>query len=259
MDWIPNKLMGSIRPLQSGYCLCIDKMLNKRKTIILKQKYSSEEEALQARIEYNKQHGLSKNDYRYVDEAKTVVEMKLTKNQVMRFDATDLPIALKYTWRADSRKSGKYYASCGSLQFTHRILNQPQLHYVQHLSGDTLDNRRANLRVVQQPHRGGSRICLSATDSSSSSSGDTSRYTSLESLLRQIIVDQARQHEVVLAQINKLRRKLDKVSRRDNNNNNKKRQKVDHESAALQAVEQLVATTQSDCITPLATSNLHDT
>ena len=78
--------------------------------------------------------------------------INLTKNQVTVVDDDDYPNLNKYKWYTAT--SGKYlYAgiktSDGKLVLMHRqIMGFPSYVYIDHIDGDGLNNRRSNLRLV---------------------------------------------------------------------------------------------------------------
>ena len=85
-------------------------------------------------------------------------EIQLTQNRVALVDAEDFDIVNPYSWHVcNIRNSNLRYAGCmvrnGDKQVTflmHRmILNTPKGTEVDHINGDGLDNRRANLRVCK--------------------------------------------------------------------------------------------------------------
>lgn len=81
----------------------------------------------------------------------------LTKGQFMLIDDADAPLLLKWKWQARSNGGGKWYA-CRNWEgakgvtgriYVHRLLlNAPDGLDVDHANGDSLDNRRCNLRVA---------------------------------------------------------------------------------------------------------------
>ena len=64
-------------------------------------------------------------------------------------DEADLPLVQRYSWRIKfSKDGGRKYAQGPSGYFMHRmILNAPRGAQVDHINGNSLDNRRANLRL----------------------------------------------------------------------------------------------------------------
>jgi hypothetical protein len=79
--------------------------------------------------------------------------LPLTKNKFTLVDTEDLPLLCKNTWFAISKPA---YAACcyrvnkkNKTFYLHRVLlNAPDNLEVDHINGDTLDNRKVNLRVV---------------------------------------------------------------------------------------------------------------
>lgn len=95
---------------------------------------------------------MTKNDWRYMNDEKTVVEMKLTRGKTMQFDADDFAKASQYTWCTDPCGGIGYAATevAGKkLLFHHLVIGKPSKPLVvDHIDGNTLDNRKCNLRFV---------------------------------------------------------------------------------------------------------------
>lgn len=88
-----------------------------------------------------------------MDNGDGTATLPLTKGMVSIIDATDIPLVSQRMWHA-SKSANAFYARGvahnvrGSIQL-HRFLLNPLPHLqVDHINGDTLDNRRCNLRVV---------------------------------------------------------------------------------------------------------------
>lgn len=61
----------------------------------------------------------------------------------------DVNEVAKYRWNPNTTKQGKTYMKNKKLGYLHRFLmNSPEGLVVDHINGDSLDNRRCNLRVV---------------------------------------------------------------------------------------------------------------
>lgn len=61
----------------------------------------------------------------------------------------DVNEVAKYRWNPNTTNQGKTYMKNKKLGYLHRFLmNSPEGRVVDHISGDSLDNRRSNLRVV---------------------------------------------------------------------------------------------------------------
>lgn len=64
--------------------------------------------------------------------------------QEFKFDIDDLPLVKKYHWHINTRG----YVISNTLEYLHRIVMKPPLNkVVDHINGDTLDNRKCNLRI----------------------------------------------------------------------------------------------------------------
>ena len=77
------------------------------------------------------------------------VYIKDTNGTVFIIDESDLSLVSKYTWLASVTTKGKTYVRCSYLKESlHRfLLDPPKDKVVDHINGNTLDNRRSNLRV----------------------------------------------------------------------------------------------------------------
>lgn len=86
------------------------------------------------------------------------VEVPLTKGRVAKIDRQDMLIIGRWCWMVHQGSKGREYASRsqrsngkGGTILMHRwIMEPPPGMVVDHINGDTLDNRRVNLRVCTQ-------------------------------------------------------------------------------------------------------------
>jgi hypothetical protein len=85
-----------------------------------------------------------------------MAEIQLTQGQTAIIDDEDIALTRKYKWCVQKVKSGDYYAITNyrdengkkARLYLHRLLmNPPEGLVVDHKDGNTLDNRRSNLRV----------------------------------------------------------------------------------------------------------------
>lgn len=88
-----------------------------------------------------------------------VKEIPLTQGKVALVDDEDYERINQYKWHAHERKSGGYYARRLSIGiYMHRfIMNAKQGEEVDHINGNTLDNRKCNLRMVTHAQNGRNR------------------------------------------------------------------------------------------------------
>lgn len=73
----------------------------------------------------------------------------LSRGQETVVDASDLPLIKRFSWHATPNVMGGFYAATSGPLYLHRLLmGSPPGLKVDHRNHDTLDNRRANLRIV---------------------------------------------------------------------------------------------------------------
>jgi hypothetical protein len=74
----------------------------------------------------------------------------LTRGKVAKIDDDDFDRVSQYKWHANFNSSTRIYAchSLKKLRMHRLIMDAPQDLFVDHINGDTLDNRKANLRLV---------------------------------------------------------------------------------------------------------------
>jgi hypothetical protein len=88
----------------------------------------------------------------------------LTRGNVAVVDSADYETLIKHKWYSnDSRKNpGKFYAftkiRCKEFSMHRMLTDAPDGLEVDHINGDTLDNRRANLRLVTRAQNQWNRI-----------------------------------------------------------------------------------------------------
>jgi hypothetical protein len=94
------------------------------------------------------------NNISYLDD--NTVEIYLNDQEILRLDTEDLPILLTTPWYTGASRAGGYcYVKTtygadgrkGQTRYLHREIVVTDLQ-VDHINGDTLDNRRCNLRPV---------------------------------------------------------------------------------------------------------------
>jgi hypothetical protein len=78
------------------------------------------------------------------------IEIPLTQGRTSKIDRSDLNAVAHYNWCSSSHTGKKYAVSRidGKVRYLHRFLfGFPARVHVDHINGDTLDNRRENLRL----------------------------------------------------------------------------------------------------------------
>lgn len=92
------------------------------------------------------------------------VSIPLTQNKFALIDEDDLALVSPYRWRVlKGKKAKKLYAYTGgypgvpALAMHRLIMNAPTDRDVDHINGDSLDNRRSNLRVATESENGANR------------------------------------------------------------------------------------------------------
>lgn len=85
------------------------------------------------------------------------VRIPLSKGKFALIDEEDLPLVSRHSWYANQTSAGIWYAFAGyqdeygrtrQLALHRFLLDPPSALEVDHINGDGLDNRRANLRVA---------------------------------------------------------------------------------------------------------------
>lgn len=74
--------------------------------------------------------------------------VSLTQGHEAQIDIGDVPLVSQYSWHVVPHPVGGFYARCSPHGYMHRLITgAPKGKDVDHVNHDTLDNRRANLRV----------------------------------------------------------------------------------------------------------------
>jgi hypothetical protein len=88
-----------------------------------------------------------KNLWRYTDETMEFIEMGLTRGYKTIFDSRVLSLVEKYTWNAHTTEDGHVYVTAGARAvLLHRHVTQTSCEAVDHIDGDTMNNRLVNLK-----------------------------------------------------------------------------------------------------------------
>ena len=77
-------------------------------------------------------------------------EIPLTKNFVALVDDEDYEKLTTHRWKANVMPSGQVYAMRSGLKMHRVVVAAPKGMVVDHISGNTLDNRKENLRICEQ-------------------------------------------------------------------------------------------------------------
>lgn len=85
----------------------------------------------------------------YIENTKLI---PLTQGKFAIVDADDYEFLMQWRWFAENSKKNRYYARANikakKIRLHRLILNDPQGFQIDHINGDTLDNRRCNLRIA---------------------------------------------------------------------------------------------------------------
>jgi len=91
-----------------------------------------------------------RNNYKLIDNI--TAELWLTRGHICLVDVKDLPLLANYRWFANVNNRGRIDAMTviqrKLVPISRFILNCPSGLVVDHINGNTLDNRRKNLRIV---------------------------------------------------------------------------------------------------------------
>lgn len=149
--WSYGKPRGSIKEQPTAYLVVMSPPNEKQTTTYFRfREYKNKEEALVKAKEYMKQqsdrYGLTRNMIRFID--KDTIEVKLTQDQIMKTDSTNLDKVEQYPVNAKKVRS-KYYVLCQdkkkTFPFTDLIVNYKTVEYI---NGDSLDLRSSNLKEL---------------------------------------------------------------------------------------------------------------
>lgn len=157
-EWQLGKPRGSLKTLPTYYQVTISPPNGKQFTKTFKYRdYKSIEDALKAakdwQMEISDEYELTRNKIRYLD--KDTIEVKLTKDCVMKTDAKNLDLVEKYSLNTktakkinkDGNTTIRQYVMCqdnkNAFLFNSLFTN---FKIVEYINGDSLDNRLCNLK-----------------------------------------------------------------------------------------------------------------
>lgn len=92
-------------------------------------------------------------NYKIIRVEGEIAYVQLTRGQEAIIDKADVPLVIGASWNVIPHPSGGFYArssprSSSPAEYMHRLItNAPKGKEVDHINHNTLDNRRANLRV----------------------------------------------------------------------------------------------------------------
>jgi hypothetical protein len=96
-----------------------------------------------------------------------VREIPLTKGYSAIVDDEDYNLLNTHRWKANVTAFGQAYAMRAGLKMHRVIMNAPKGMVVDHINGNTLDNRKENLRVCEQKFNARNRCVRKTTQKSS--------------------------------------------------------------------------------------------
>lgn len=150
MDWEGGIPLGTIGERKYSFRFQIhNKKISKDFSF---SKCGGKEEAKQQAEKYryiiSNEMGLTKNKWRYIENGR-YIEMQLTRNKTVIFDAEEFPKLKSRVWHANTSKvSGLWYAETqnGPHKIKMHQLICPDYRQVDHRDGNGLNNTKANLR-----------------------------------------------------------------------------------------------------------------
>lgn len=155
--WQRGKLYGYISRKEAEFRVYFGKKYSHPSKGFRFSKYgetASLEKTQKYLIKMNQRFKMASNRWRWCDTSFSSFEMKLTKGKTMIVDRVDLDLAEKYHISAD-RDEDRWYARVSidgktKARLARLIMHPEEDKQVDHINGNTLDNRRNNLRVCSQ-------------------------------------------------------------------------------------------------------------
>ncbi|CAH6421511.1 DNA polymerase family B [uncultured virus] len=162
-DFNNGKYVGSINEKIYNNEIKYKLKINVNKNDKIKKLFNTKFEANEFKKIINKKHNLIKNQLRKIfdtNKNEYYLEVKLTENKIMICDLEDYDIVKNYIWYTSLNKKNYYALTIYHKQFHYLVMRKlvDKLPFiikkkinnltVNHINGNTLDNRKCNLRLL---------------------------------------------------------------------------------------------------------------